>query len=76
MDSVKEAVTELWKIGWTYNAMSKVLGVSRYTLARWADGVTEPVAAIPILFALRAMAQLHVPDWPRMAGDPPLPALL
>ena len=35
---------------------SEVLGVFRYTLARWANGETEPAAAIPILFALRAMA--------------------
>ena len=76
MDSVRETVTELWENGWTYNAMSEVLGVSRYTLARWADGVTEPVAAIPILFALRAMAEMEIPDWPRMVGDPHLPRLM
>ena len=62
MNSVRQAVTTLWEDGWTYNAMSEVLDVSRYTLARWANGETEPVAAIPILFALRAMAQLDVPN--------------
>ena len=76
MDSVQQAVTELWENGWTYNAMSEVLGVSRFTLARWADGETEPAAAVPILFALRSMARLEVPDWPRRASDPPLPRLL
>ena len=76
MARVQKAVTTLWDSGWTYNAISRVLGVSRYTVARWTDGVTEPVAAIPILFALRAMARLEVPKWPRMVGDPPLPRLL
>ena len=72
---VRQAVTTLWENGWTYNAISGVLGVSRYTVARWADGETEPVAAIPILLALRAMASLDVPAWPRMMGDPPLQRL-
>lgn len=73
---MKQAVIALWENGWTYNAMSDVLGVSMYTLMRWADGKMEPVAAIPILFALRAMARLEVPNWPRQASDPPLPQLM
>ena len=76
MSSVQQAVATLWENGWTYNAMSEVLGVSRCTLARWADGVKELAAAIPILFTLKAMAHMEPPGWPRMAGDPPLPRLL
>jgi len=28
--------------------VAQVLGVSRYMVARWADGKTEPVATFPI----------------------------
>ena len=41
MTRVQKAVTKLWDSGWTYNAISGVLGVSRYTVARWADGETD-----------------------------------
>jgi len=76
MTRIQNAVTKLSNTGWTYNAISGVLGVSRYTVARWAYGETEPVGAIPILYALKAMANMEVPVWPRMAGDPPLPRLV
>ena len=76
MTRIQNAVMKLSNTGLTYSAISGVLGVSRYTVARWADGETEPVAAVPILFALKAMAHMDVPVWPRMAGDPPLPRLL
>ena len=74
MDSVQQAVTTLWENGWTYNAMSDVLGVSRYTLARWADGEWSPWQLFRS--ALRAMAQMEIPDWPRREGDTPLPRLV
>ena len=62
---IQQAVEGLYKKGWTFNAISQVLGVSRYTVARWLYGQTQPVPAVPILYALRALDQLDVPEWPR-----------
>jgi transcriptional regulator with XRE-family HTH domain len=76
MNSIQMAVTELSRKGWTYRAMSEALGVSRYTMARWANGVTEPVPVIPILFSLNAMALMGVTAWPRVVIDPPIPLLV